>query len=161
MSGLTGLAAGTIPIAGGALLAMAGGQFNRSAKAPDFRASISADQDLLDRLPQAQTARRAELQRTIDVRIDELITATDRSRSLLQEASGYKGNWRDVVLVVCAVLFAVIWWDVPHSKAQWLPTFILLILLAVVTAVYAMRGFISSFRSALHRHGRSPRQTGR
>jgi hypothetical protein len=154
MSGLAGLAAGTVPIAGGALLAMAGGQWNRSAKAPDFRGSISADQDLLDRIPQEQTARRAELQRTIDMRIDELISATDRSRSLLQEASGYKGNWRDVVLVVCSVLFAVIWWEVPHSKAQWLPMFTVLILLAVVTAVYAMRGFISSFRSALHRHGR-------
>jgi hypothetical protein len=60
------------------------------------------------------------------VRIDDLINLIDRSHSLREEASAYKGNWRDVVLFVCVVLFAVIWWYVPHSRTNWLPTFIVL-----------------------------------
>jgi hypothetical protein len=112
MSGLAGLALGAVPIAGGALLAAAAGQSKGPLKAPDFRGLIRQDQDLLKGIPPEQTARRAELQRTIDMRIDDLIAATDRRRSLRQEASGYRGNWRDVVLFVCVVLFAVIWWNV-------------------------------------------------
>jgi hypothetical protein len=152
MSGLAGLALGTVPIAGGALLATAAGQFKGQVKAPDFRGLIKQDQDLLKGIPPEQTARRAELQRTIDVRIDDLIAATDRSRSLRQEASGYQGNWRDVVLFVCVVLFAVIWWSASHSRTNWLPMFIVLILLAVVTAFYAARGFIMSLRKTMHQH---------
>jgi hypothetical protein len=148
MAGLAGFALGTAPVAGGALLAVAAGQF----KGPDFRALIKQDQDLLERVPAEQTARRAELQRTIDMRIDDLITATDRSRALREAASRYAGNWRDVVLFVCVVLFAVIWWNVPHSRTNWLPMFIVLILLAMVTAAYAMRGLIRSLRNTRHRH---------
>src|ERR1700694_5622512 len=138
MAGRAGIALGTVPIAGGALLAVAAGQF----KGPDFRALIKQDQDMLDRIPVEQTGRRAELQRTIDVRIDDLITATDRSRALREAASRYTGNWRDIVLFVCVVLFAVIWWNVPHSRTNWLPMFVVLILLAMVTAAYAARGLI-------------------
>jgi hypothetical protein len=151
MSGLAGLALGTVPIAGGALPAAAAGQLKGPLKAPDFRGLIKQDQDLLKGIPPEQTARRAELQRTIDVRIDDLIAATDR-RSLRQEASGYQGNWRDVVLFVCVVLFAVIWWNVSHSRTNWLPMFIVLILLAVVTAFYAARGFVMSVRRTMHPH---------
>jgi hypothetical protein len=152
MSGLGGLALGTVPIAGGALLTVVAGQFKTTA--PDFRGLIKQDQDLLDRIPQEQTARRAELQRTIDTRIDDLIGAFDRNRTLREEASGYKGNWRDVVLFVCIVLFTVIWWNLPHSRTNWLPMFIVLILLAGVTAVYAARGLIMSIGKTTmqHRH---------
>jgi len=59
-----------------------------------------------------------------------------------------------VVLVLCVVLFAVIWWNVPHGRTNWLLTFIVLILLAVVTAVYAMRGVIRSLSKTRHRHDR-------
>src|SRR5271155_3434061 len=157
MSGLAGLALGTVPIAGGALLATVAGQLKGPLRAPDFRGLIKQDQDLLKGIPPEQTARRAELQRTIDVRIDDLIAATDRSRSLRQEASGYQGNWRDVVLFVCIVLFAVIWGNLSHSRTNWLPMFIALILLAVVTAFYAARGFVMSVRKTMrpldqHRH---------
>jgi hypothetical protein len=152
MSGLAGLALGTVSIAGGALLAAVAGQLKGPLKAPDFRALIKQDQDLLKGIPPEQTARRAELQRTIDVRIDDLIAATDRNRSLRQEASGYQGNWRDVVLFVCVVLFAVIWWNVSHSRTNWLSMFIVLIPLAVVTAFYAARGFVMSVRKTMHRH---------
>ncbi|MCW2653350.1 MAG: Conserved rane protein of unknown function [Mycobacterium sp.] len=155
MSGVAGLALGTAPIVGGALLGVAAGQF----KGPDFRALIKQDQDLLDRIPVEQTARRAELQRIIDVRIDDLINATDQSRSLREAASAYKGNWRDAVLVLCIVLFAVIWWNVPHSRTNWLPTFIVLILLGLVIAAYAMRGVITSVGNTMHRHsGHHPSQ---
>jgi hypothetical protein len=157
MSGLAGLALGTVPIAGGALPAAAAGQLKGPLKAPDFRGLIKQDQDLLKGIPPEQTARRAELQRTIDVRIDDLIAATDR-RSLRQEASGYQGNWRDVVLFVCVVLFAVIWWNVSHSRTNWLPMFIVLILLAVVTAFYAARGFVMSVRRTVHPHNQHRRR---
>jgi hypothetical protein len=151
MSGLAGLALGTVPIAGGALLALAGGQLRGLFGAADYRGLIKQDQELLNGIPPEQTARRAELQRTIDARIDDLIAATDRNRALRQEASGYQGNWRDAVLCVCIVLFAVIWWNVSHSRTNWLPMFIVLILLAVVTAFYAVRGFVMSVRKTMHR----------
>jgi anti-sigma-K factor RskA len=152
MSGLAGLALGTVPIAGGALLAAAAGQLKGPFKTADFRELINQDQDLLKGIPAEQTARRAELQRTIDERIDDLIAATDRSRSLRQEASGYQGNWRDMVLCVCIVLFAVIWWNVSHSRTNWLPMFVTLILLAVLAAFYAARGFVMSVRKTVQRH---------
>jgi anti-sigma-K factor RskA len=152
MSGLAGLALGTVPIAGGALLALAGGQLKGLFGAADYRGLIKQDQELLNGIPPEQTARRAELQRTIDARIDDLIAATDRNRALRQEASGYQGNWRDAVLCVCIVLFAVIWWNVSHSRTNWLPMFIVLILLAVMTAFYAARGFVLSVRKTAHRH---------
>ena len=117
-----------------------------------FRALIKDDQDLLDRISEDQVVRRAELQRTIDVRIDDLITSFDRSRLIRGEASAYKGNWRDGVLFLCVVLFAVIWWNVPHSRTNWLPTFIVLILLTVVTAGYAVRGVIRSLSNAKRQH---------
>ena len=111
MAGLADLALGTAPIAGGFLLAMVTGQLKTPTKpkAPDFRGMIKQDQEILRGIPQEQAARRAELQHTIDVRIDDLIHAIHRGRSLREGVSGYKGNWRDVVLFVCVVLFAVIW----------------------------------------------------
>ena len=147
-----GLAVGTAPIAGGALLTMAAGKFK--APVPDFRGLIKQDQELLQRIPAEQTARRAELQRTIDVRIDDLISANDRTRELRAEAGAYQGDWRDVVVFLCVVLFGVIWWGLPHSRSAWLPTFIVLILLAVLTAAYAMRGLIRSLSKTVRPHHR-------
>ena len=54
----------------------------------------------------------------------------------------YQGNWRDIVLLLCVFLFTIIWWDVDHSRSNWLPMFILLILLSVVAAVYTLRGML-------------------
>lgn len=152
MVGLAGLALGAAPIAGGALLAAAAGQLKGPFRTGDFRELIKLDQDLLRGIPPEQNSRRAELQRTIDERIDDLIAATDRNRALRQEASGYQGNWRDAVLCICIVLFGVIWWNVSHSRTNWLPMFVVLILLAVVTAVYAARGFVVSMRKTIRRH---------
>jgi hypothetical protein len=116
-------------------------------------------------MPVEQTTRRAELQHAIDVRLDDLITATHRSRDLRDTASRYTGNWRDV-LFLCVGLFAVIWWNVPDSRTNWLPTFIVLILLTMVTAAYAARGLIRSLGNAItattgtHPHRDSAGQRG-
>ncbi len=150
MVGLGQMALNSAPIFGGALFAVAAGQF----RGPDYRGSIKLDMDLLDRLPAEATTRRAELQRTIDARIDDLIDAADRSRLLRKAAVSYQGNWRDVVLLLCVLLFTFIWWEVSHSRSNWLVTFILLVLLSIVTAAYALRGAFRAASSFVRRqHG--------
>ncbi|KZS60796.1 hypothetical protein A4G28_00060 [Mycobacterium ostraviense] len=149
MSGLRELALGSAPVFGGVMLAVAAGQF----KGTDFRGQLKQDMDLLDRLP-ADAPQRADLERTINERIGDLVDAADRSRALRKAAMSYQGNWRDIVLLLCAVLFTVIWWEVNHSRSNWLPTFILLIVLSVVAAGYALRGALRSVTSlARKRHG--------
>lgn len=145
--GLGQIALSSAPIFGGALLALAAGQF----RGPNYRELIQKDMDLLDRLPAEATERRAELQRTIDVRIDDLVDATDKARALRRTALAYRGNWRDIVMLLCVLLFTVIWWDVDHSRSNWLVMFILLIVLSVVAAVYALRGVLRAASSFMHR----------
>jgi hypothetical protein len=145
--GLGQIALNSAPVFGGAILAIAAGQF----RSPDYRAIIKQDMDLLDRLPPDAADRRAQLQRTIDERIDDLVEAADKSRALRNVALSYHGNWRDIVVLLCVLLFTVIWWDVNHSQSNWLPMFILLLLLCVVTGVYAFRGILSAAGSLLHR----------
>ncbi|WP_374021353.1 hypothetical protein [Mycobacterium sp. HNNTM2301] len=152
MSGLGQIALNSAPVFGGAMLAVAAGQF----RGPDFRGLIAQDMDLLERLPPEAAGRRAELQRTIDARIDDLIENADRSRAVRKAALSYQGNWRDLVLLVCAVLFTIIWWDVDHNRGNWLPMFLLLILLTIVTAAYAFRGVLRSAGSWAHRRSHSP-----
>ena len=136
MPGIADLALGAAPIFGGALIGAAAGQI----RGPDFRAMIKADLDLLDRIPEEESARRAALQRSINQRIDDLVEANTRSRELRVAASAYEGNWRDIVLVLCAVLFTIVWWNVPHSRTNWLVLFIVMIALSVVATIYAFRG---------------------
>jgi len=145
--GLGQIALSSAPIFGGALLAIAAGQF----RGPDYRGVIKQDMDLLDRLPPEATKRRADLQRTIDARIDDLVDATNKARALRRTAMSYRGNWRDIVTLLCVLLFTVIWWEVDHSRSNWLVMFILLILLSVVTAVYALRGVFRTAISFVHR----------
>ncbi|OCB45520.1 hypothetical protein A5677_05105 [Mycobacterium malmoense] len=151
MTGLGQIALNSAPVFGGAMLAVAAGQF----RGPDLRGLIKQDMDLLDRLPPEAGTRRVELQRTIDARIDDMIDTADRSRALRKAALSYQGNWRDVVLLVCVVLFTIIWWDVDHGRGNWLPMFVLLIVLTVVTAAYAFRGLLRAAGSFMHRrpHG--------
>ena len=145
MPGIAELALGAAPIAGGALLGIAAG----SLKGPDYRALIKQDLDLLDRLPAEQTERRANLQRSIDQRIDDLIASGEKSRELREIAASYKGNWRDIVVFICAVLFTIVWWNVSHSRSNWLVMFILMIVLMVVAGVYAGRGIWRALRTLL------------
>ena len=154
VAGLAQVALNSAPVFGGALLAVAAGQF----RGPDYRGLIKQDMDLLDRLPPEDSERRAELRRTIDGRIDDLVEAADRSRALRRAALSYRGNWRDVVLLVSAVLFTIVWWNVNHGRDSWLPMFVVLILLCVVSAAYAFRGALRSSRSVLRRRRRASRR---
>lgn len=136
MPTLMSMALGAAPIFGGALLTAAAGQL----KGPNPRDLIKQDLDLLDRIPVEQTQRRAGLQRIIDERIDDLVAASDRARRLRAAAISYQGNWRDVVLFACSLLFTYVWWHINHERGNWLPMFVVLILMCVMTAVYALRG---------------------
>ena len=150
MAGLGQMALNSAPVFGGVLFAVAAGQF----RGPNYRGLIKEDMDLLDRLPPDATDRRAELQRTIDARIDDLVIANDRSLALRKAAVSYQGNWRDVVLFLCVLLFTFIWWEISHNRSNWLVTFILLVVLSTVTAAYALRGLLRAASSFVRRqHG--------
>ena len=142
MAGLSEIAINTAPILGGVLLATAAGQ----VKGPDYRSAINKDLDLLERLPADQVTRRAAIMRTVELRIDDLVSATEKSRQLRAAAASYQGNWRDIVLLVSAVLFTVVWWHVSHHRTNWLPMFIVMIAVSVLSAVYAFRGSVRSVR---------------
>lgn len=144
--GIADLALGAAPIAGGALMGLAAG----SLKGPDFRGMIKSDLELLDKLPPEDVELRAELKASIDRRVKDLIASTEKSRELLDVAASYKGNWRDIVVFICAVLFTIVWWNVPHSRTNWLPTFVFLILLSVVVLFYVARGALRAVRSLRH-----------
>ena len=131
MSGIANLALGAAPIAGGALLGVAAGNL----RAPDVRGLIAKDFDLLERIPLDQTQRRERLRQSIDQRIDDLITASEKSRELRLAAASYEGNWRDIVVFICAVLFTIIWWNVSHSRSNWLLLFVVMIIVSVAAGV--------------------------
>jgi ABC-type antimicrobial peptide transport system permease subunit len=145
MPGIAEIALAGAPIAGGALLGIAAGNL----RGPDIRALIKQDMELLELLPPEQTERRAELQRVIDLRIDDLIASVDKNRSLLEIAQSYRGNWRDIVVFICAVLFTIVWWNVSHSRSNWLVMFIVMIVVSIVAAIYAARGILGALRSLL------------
>ncbi|MBB4854287.1 ABC-type antimicrobial peptide transport system permease subunit [Mycobacteroides chelonae] len=142
MPGLAELALGAAPIAGGALLGAVAGNL----KPPDIRGLIAKDLDLLDRIPEEQTARRAAFQRMIDQRIDDLVASSDRGRSLREAASSYGGGWRDVLVFIGAVLFTVIWWNVEHTRSNWLIMFLVMLALTLVAGFYAARTVLRSLQ---------------
>lgn len=142
MPGLGELALGAAPIAGGALFGIAAG----TLKPPDVRAAITKDLDLLDRLPAEETERRERLQESIGHRIDDLLTAAEKSRDLRRAATSYEGNWRDIVVFVCAVLFTIVWWNISHQRANWLLMFIVMIAVSALAGYYAARGIVRAFR---------------
>ncbi|EKF24070.1 hypothetical protein C731_1830 [Mycolicibacterium hassiacum DSM 44199] len=144
MPGFAEIALGAAPVAGGALLGLAAGNL----RGPDFRGMIAKDMDLLERIPDDQPELKARLAASINARIDDLITTTERTRELRRAAMSYQGNWRDIVVFVCAVLFTVVWWNVPHDRSNWLVMFVVLILLCVVAGVYAARGVLRSVRGS-------------
>jgi hypothetical protein len=150
MPGIAELALGAAPIAGGALLGAAAGSF----KGPDIRAIIAKDMDLLERIPDDQPELKARLKTSIDERINDLVSATERSRNLREAAMSYGGNWRDIVVFICAILFTIIWWNVNHSRSNWLVMFIVMIILSVLAAVYAGRGVARAISNFLHREDR-------
>jgi hypothetical protein len=146
--GIADIALASAPIAGGALLGVAAGNL----RGPDVRGAIKADIELLDKIPEENVELRAALRKSIDERIVDLITATEKTRELREIAASYKGNWRDIVVFVCAVLFTIVWWNVPHSRSNWLVMFIIMIVVSCIVAVYASRGVIRGLSSIRHRH---------
>jgi small-conductance mechanosensitive channel len=138
MPGIAELALGAAPLAGGALLGVVAG----NVKGPDVRGLIIKDLDLLERVPDDQPELRAGLKRSIDQRISELIAADDRSRQLRQTALSYQGDWRDIFIFVCAILFTIIWWNVKHDRPNWLVMFVAMIVLCIATGIYAARGLL-------------------
>ncbi|MCV7178799.1 hypothetical protein [Mycolicibacterium sphagni] len=154
--GIADIALGAAPIAGGALLGVAAG----SLRGPDVRGAIKSDLELLDKIPDENADLRAALRKSIEERIADLIAATEKTRELREIATSYKGNWRDIVVFVCAVLFTIVWWNVPHSRSNWLVTFVFLIVLSGVVALYASRGVIRALSSIRHRHDERPTSTG-
>ena len=152
MPGIAELALGAAPIAGGALVGAAAGGF----KGPDVRAMIAKDMDLLDRIPDDQPELKARLKASIDDRIIDLVKATEKSRAVREAAVSYSGNWRDIVVFLCAILFTIVWWNVPHSRSNWLVMFIAMIILSVIVAIYAGRGIARAISSYLHRDDPEP-----
>jgi hypothetical protein len=147
MPGIAELALGAAPIAGGALLGAAAGGF----KGPDVRALILKDMDLLERIPDDKPELKARLKASIDERINDLVEATEKSRALREAAISYGGNWRDIVVFICAVLFTIVWWNVSHSRSNWMVMFVVMIILSVVAAIYAGRGIARAIGNFLHR----------
>jgi len=143
MPGIAEIALGAAPIAGGALMGLVAGNL----KGPDFRGMIKTDLELLEMIPPENTSLRADLEANINRRISDLIVSTEKSRELREAASSYKGNWRDSVLFLCAVLFTIVWWNVPHSRSNWLVMFVVLIALSIVVGLYAGRGILRALRS--------------
>jgi len=150
MPAVADLALGMAPIAGGLTLGAAAGYL----KGPDVRRAIKQDIELLKELPPEQVERRAQLQRSIDSRIDDLIVTVDRYRSLRKAAATYRGGLRDVLLFICAILFTGVWWSTDHHKSDWLPMFVVLILVSVWTAGYALRGVHNSIADLIRRDDR-------
>lgn len=151
MPGIAEIALGAAPIAGGALLGVAAGNL----RPPDVRAMIAKDMDLLERIPEDKPELKARLKASIDQRIDDLISTTERTRELRLAALSYSGNWRDIVVFICAVLFTIVWWNVSHSRANWLVMFIVMIIVSVVAGIYAGRGLLRAASSFLHRRAAS------
>lgn len=148
MSGLADVALGAAPIAGGALFGIIAG----TLKGPDFRALLKADLELLDKLPEDDIALRSALRSSIEARTYELIATMDRNREWRKNAASYKGDWRDFVLFVCAVMFTLVWWNVPHDRTNWLVTFVFLVVLTALIFLYATRGVIRVVRRPSSRH---------
>jgi hypothetical protein len=144
---------GAAPIAGGALLGVAAGNL----KPADIRGMIAKDMDLLERIPDDRPELKARLKASIDERIDDLITSTERGRELKLAALSYAGNWRDIVVFICAVLFTIIWWNVSHSRSNWLLLFIVMIVLSIVAGIYAGRGIVRAIVRFSHRDRDEPK----
>jgi hypothetical protein len=147
MSSIGNFAAGGGVLAGGALLGLVAGNM----RGPDVRGLIKQDMELLEGLPVEQVERRAELQRVIDIRIDDIITGVDKNRSLLEVAQSYRGNWRDIVVFIAAVLFTIMWATSvdPEKRPHYWPVLIVLILLSLLSAWYAGRGIWRALRSLI------------
>jgi hypothetical protein len=148
MAGLGALALGAAPLAGGVLL---GGMAGKSSpNVPDLRAVINSELELLQRIPEDQVVRRAALERMIGAHIDDLLVAQQKSREFQRKTKYFTEavHWRDIVLFVTTLLFAVIIWHGDHHRPVWLPLLIATIVMSVVTGIEVLRGFLTAGRPA-------------
>ena len=147
MPGIAELALAGAPIAGGALLGMAAGNL----RAPDLRETIKKDMELLESLPPEQVERRAELQRVIDLRIDDIVASVDKNRSMREAAMSYTGNWRDIVVFICGVLFTIVWATAvdPTKRSNYWLMLVVLIIVTIIAGLYAARGILRALRTYL------------
>ena len=107
---------------------------------------------MLDKLPEDDIALRAAMRNSIEGRMYELIATVDRNREWRKSAASYRGDWRDFVLFICAVMFTLVWWNVPHSRTNWLVTFVFLVVLSALIFLYATRGVLRVLRRPRNRH---------
>lgn len=152
MPGIAELALGAAPIAGGAMLGVIAGNL----RPPDVRGMIAKDMDLLERLPDDEVELKDRLRASINQRISDLVTAGERSREIRLAATSYQGNWRDVVVFICAVLFTIVWWNIDHDRTNWLPMFVIMIVVSVATAIYAGRGVLRALQTFARRNPDKP-----
>jgi hypothetical protein len=146
MADLGGLALGAAPLAGGVLL---GGMAGKSgSNAPDLRAVIISELELLQRIPEDEVAHRAALKRMIGEHVEALLVAEQKREQFQQKIKYFTEQWRDIVLFITTLLFAVIIWHADHHRPIWLPLLIGTIVMAVVIATYVVRGFLRSVRAS-------------
>jgi hypothetical protein len=69
----------------------------------------------------------------------------------------YTGNWRDIVVFIAAILFTIVWWNVSHSRANWLVMFIVMIIVSVAAGIYAGRGLLRALARISHRNRDEPK----
>ena len=147
MTGLGALAVGAAPLAGGLLL---GGMAGKgSSSIPDLRAVITSELELLQQLPETEVTRRAALKQMIEEHVDDLLVSQEKSREFQRKTRYFteEGHWRDIVLLVTILLFAVIAWHADHHRPVWLPLFIATLVVAVITVIALVHGFLTSIRA--------------
>lgn len=154
MPAVADMAMGTAPIAGGLAVGIAAGYL----KGPDVRKGIKQDLELLDALPSEEEELRAELRQSINSRIKDLVAAANRYQPLRRAAASYRAGLRDILLLVCSILFTGVWWSVDHHKSSWMPMLVVLILISLWAATYALSGLREIVRSL--RKTRSRRAAG-
>ena len=78
-----------------------------------------------------------------------LLVAQEKSREFQSRTRYFteEGHWRDIVLFVTILLFAVITWHADHHRPVWLPLFIATLVMSVIVAVAVVRGFLTSIRA--------------
>lgn len=144
MVGVGALVTGAAPLAGGVLL---GGMAGKSGPgAPDLRAVILSDLELLQRIPEAEVARRAALKRMLGEHVEALLVAQEKSREFRRKTRYFTEHWRDIVLFVTTLLFVVVICYADHHRPVWLPLLIATIVMSVVTGISVVRGFLRSVR---------------
>ena len=151
MSGMGTLALGALPVLGGSLLALLGGE---AMGGLGFRSGIREDFELLELLPDEEEARKAALRQSIMDRIDDLIEASAKRRQLRAAVYTHATGWRDIVMFLNTVLFTIVCWNVDHARNVWLPLFVVLVLAMVVAAMFAFRSVMSPLRRARARVGK-------